>query len=581
MSTKTFSSAIMSRLRERFRRLYGESGDQCLERLAMMVGRYGVGVDGLEVPIRGWSQKDAVLITYGDTLQCPEERPLKALRRFLKKRLKGLVNAVHILPFFPYSSDDGFSVTNYRHVNPELGTWDEIQVIADDFRLMVDLVLNHVSRKNSWFEDYTNGISPARHYFLDVEPGTDLSQVVRPRALPLLSPARTPGGERYVWTTFSADQIDLNFRNPDVLFEFLDILLLYISKGARTLRLNATGDLWKEIGTPCVHLPETHEVVKIIRDVCAMVAPDVLILTETNVPHEENVSYFGDGDEAHLVYQYTLPPLLLHALEHEDTKYLRAWASSLQPPPPGCTFLNITATHNGIGVRALEGIVPAEDVEELAACVRRRGGYVSTRLNADGEESTYELNITYYSALADPDQLNTELHVARFLCSQAVAMSLKGIPAVYFHSLVAGENDREAVERTGRVRSINRSTFDRRDLETDLRSKASVRGRVFREYTKLLRLRSRQTAFHPEGSQRILDLGNKVFACERTSPDGEETILALSNFTARSVSVTLDGSAGAVGSAAAWRELIRGRSSNSTRKRISLGPYQTAWLLAK
>ena len=352
-------------------------------------------------------------------------------------------------------------------------------------------------------------------YFIEVDPAADLSAVVRPRSLPLLTAVTTPAGKRLVWTTFSDDQIDLNFANPDVLFELLDILLFYISMGARIIRLDAIAYLWKRIGTPCIHLPETHEVVKLFRDFLELVAPDVLLLTETNVPQPENYSYFGNGDEAHAVYQFALPPLLLHALQSGTSKYLTAWASALPVLPAGCAVLNFTASHDGIGVRPLQGLLPDEEIRTLVERVRTLGAEVSTQRNSDGSDSPYELNITYFDAMrgnGDPDPL----HVQRFLCSQTIPMVLKGIPAVYFHSLTATPNDVEGVKRTGRARSINRRKWSQNELEDALKDEKSPAARVFREYTRLLQLRAQHAAFHPDGAQRILEYGRKL-VCRRAN----------------------------------------------------------------
>ena len=366
----------MSRLRGRFARLYGESmASQLIQRLGVLLGHYGYG--GISEPYQPstlWDQSDTLLITYGDMIKTPGEKPLATLRRFLNQYLAGTMSAVHILPFCPYSSDEGFSVIDYRRVDKDLGDWADIENIGEHFDLMFDLVLNHVSRKSTWFQHFVNGKAPARDYFIVTDPKTDLSAVVRPRTSPLLSPTQTPYGELCVWTTFSADQVDLNFSNPDVLFEFLDILLLYVSHGAKIIRLDAIAYLWKKPGTSCVNLPETHEVVKILRDVLDVVDRGVLLLTETNLPHEQNISYFGNGDEAHMVYQFSLPPLLLHALHTGQTRYIKEWASSLPEVPQGCTFLNFTASHDGIGVRPLEGLIPDAELDELVYAVEQRGG---------------------------------------------------------------------------------------------------------------------------------------------------------------------------------------------------------------
>ena len=325
---KMIDQVLTDRLRSRFERLYPEHVEQSMNRLEMMIGRYGVGysqTSGKQL----WNQKDAFLITYGDSVKSQDISPLQTLRRFATRHLMGAFSTIHILPFYPYSSDDGFSVINYRKVDPELGDWRDINSLKDHFDLMFDWVLNHVSAKSSWFRDYRNCVMPYREFFIEESPETDLSLVTRPRTSPLLTKVATKGGEKNVWTTFSDDQIDLNWSNPDVFFEMLDVLFGYIANGARIVRLDAVAFLWKQIGTSCLHLDETHEVVRLLHDILRIAAPSVVIITETNVPHEENISYFGQGDEAHMVYQFTLPPLLLHGLLKGTAKHITDWASGL------------------------------------------------------------------------------------------------------------------------------------------------------------------------------------------------------------------------------------------------------------
>lgn len=553
----------------RLRRLYGEqTGARCVPRLAMLVGRYGLGAEDVPRPPAGWSERDAVLIAYGDHLRAPPEKPLHVLWHFLETRVEGSFSAIHVLPFFPSSSDDGFSVIHFRQVSPELGDWPDIQRIASKHRLMVDLVLNHASAQSNWFQDFIAGVAPARDYFVTAEPADDLSAVVRPRTHPLLTKVPAREGERHVWTTFSADQVDLDFRNPDVLFEMLDLLILYISMGARLIRLDAIAYLWKKTGTPCVHLRETHEVVKLFRDVLAIVAPDVLLITETNVPHAENISYFGDGDEAHMVYQFSLPPLLLHAMSTGTARHLTAWAASLPPPPPGCTFFNFTSSHDGIGVRPLEGILPASERDTLVAHVRARGGQVSMKRNADGTESPYELNITWYEAMGSPLNEPAELHRARFLCSQAVCFALRGIPSVYLGTLLAAPNDHAGVRTTGRARSINRHKWQMEELEPLLRDPESESSLALAGIKRLLAARAGHPAFHPEASQEILTLDDRIFAIRRTAADGR-TVLCLHNTSAETVVLQL------ADELRPSRDLLGGTFSGS---RIELPPCAAAWL---
>lgn len=570
------SFQILDRMKKRFSTLYGEEmTDHCLNRVSMMTGRYGVGIYG-EDGYDYWDQADIYLVAYADTVLREEEPPITTLHRFLEEHLKGAVNTVHLLPFFPYSSDDGFSVIDYRAVRPELGSWENVESLAKDYSLMADLILNHVSSKSGWFKHYLQDLAPERNYFLEISPDNDLSMVVRPRAHPLLTKVHTKKGDKHVWTTFSSDQIDLDFSNPDVLFEFLDILMRYISHGVRVIRLDAIAYLWKILGSPCIHLDETHEIVKLLRDFLEMVAPQVLLLTETNVPHKENISYFGDGDEAHIVYQFSLPPLLLHGLTNENAEFLADWAKNQEPPPPNCSFLNFTASHDGIGVRPLEGLVPEEDIASLCEHTMDLGGHVSSMRNADGSESPYELNITYYDALGDKVG-DSELQMARFLCSQTVALELRGIPAVYFHSLTATQNDHTAVEETGHPRSINRKKWDYDELMQRLSTEDSESARIFKEYSRLLRLRTHLKAFHPDGGQQVLDAAPDFFAVLRTSPDGSEKILAVSNFTSQEKEFDIPEDVARSNEMSNVEDKISGQLFGNTAT-IPFKPFQTRWI---
>ena len=554
-------------------RLYGAEADACLKRLVMMVGRYGIRPDR-RPPARGWTQADVLLIAYGDMLQNLPERPLVTLKRFLDQHLKQVFTWVHLLPFFPYSSDEGFAVMHYRNVNPALGTWSDLQALQEHFQLVFDLVLNHVSAKSGWFSDYMAGVAPARHYFIEVDPAADWSAVVRPRCGVPFTSFATREGARHVWTTFSSDQIDLNYAHPDVLFEVLDLLLYYIAMGARMIRLDAVAYLWKKPGTTCINLPETHEIVRLFRDWLTLTAPDVKLLTETNVPQAENISYFGGGDEAHMIYQFVLPPLLLHTLLVENTTALMQWAGTLPEPPPGCAFLNFTASHDGIGLRPLEGLLAPADIQHLCTLVRQQGGDVSERRNTDGSQSPYELNITWWDALAGAGPYAGSEHVQRFLCSQLIALALKGVPAVYFNSLAATPNDNVSVERARQPRAINRRKWMENDLMAQINNPATAAARVFHEYRRVIQLRARQPAFHPDGRQKVLDYGSACFALERTAPNGSESIVCISNCTARQLALKL------CPNQQLPRPLYDILHDHQVYKHasVSLAPYQTVWL---
>ncbi len=480
------------------------------------------------------TERDTILITYGDQVQEPGKPPLQSLDEVLTTLAGDVLTGVHILPFFPYSSDDGFSVIDYRRVDPRLGTWDDIARLRQHFRLMFDAVINHISRHSAWFQAFLRGELPYTDYFIVVDPATDLSTVVRPRTSPLLTPVETAQGTKYVWTTFSADQIDLNYKNPQVLMEIIDVLLFYVEQGAEIIRLDAIAYLWKEIGTSCIHLPQAHRVVKLFRAVLDAVAPGVLLITETNVPHEENVSYFGDGtDEAQMVYQFSLPPLVLHAFHRGNARYLQRWAASLSTPSDQTTFFNFLASHDGIGVRPAEGILSPEEIEELVSLAQAHGGFVSYKTNADGSKSPYELNINYFDALNDPTADEpVSAQVDRFMAAHAILLSLAGVPGIYVHSLFGSRSWREGVAQTGHYRTINRQKFARAVLEAELADPDSIRHQVFYRFKALLRARTGERAFHPNGGQQILAVNPALFSFIRIAPDGSSRVLCIHNVSA-------------------------------------------------
>ncbi len=565
--------------------LYGEAQaaeiwPRLRERMARFRSRHPQTASGRRDLAEQLTEQDAVLITYGDQIREPDAPPLQSLFDVLHETIDDIVTGVHILPFFPYSSDDGFSVIDYKAVDPELGSWGDVRRLDRHFKLMFDAVINHISAESAWFERFKAGDPEYEDFFIVVDPETTesgaLSDVVRPRARPLLTPVETAEGEKLVWTTFSDDQIDLNFSNPEVLLRIVDVLLFYVEQGATLIRLDAIAYLWKEIGTSCIHLEETHRVVKLFRAIFDAVAPQVILITETNVPHAENVSYFGDGtDEAQLVYQFPLPPLVFHAIATGDATRLSAWADGLHLPSPQTTFFNFLASHDGIGVRPVEGILSPEEVQALVERVKDHGGYVSYKTNADGSRSVYELNISYFDALSDPQADEPpELQVRRFVVSQAIMLALQGLPGIYVHSLFGSRSYREGVEETGRYRTINREKFDRAALEATLATSTSLRARVFAAYHRLLTVRRRHPAFHPAGAQKVLAVHPTVFILRRTAPDEREELLCLHNVSGNSCSVRLSGFSHKV-----VRDIIGGQAYTANSDlALELAPYEVLWL---
>jgi sucrose phosphorylase len=523
------------------------------------------------------TQNDVVLITYGDQVHTAEQPPLQTLAELLATTFSGIVNTVHILPFYPYTSDDGFSVVDYTAVDPALGDWDDIARIGAQHRLMFDAVVNHISASSAWFKSFLAGEPGAERRFHSIDPATDLRGVTRPRTTPLLTPFETPSGIHHIWTTFSADQIDLNYANPDLLLEMTAVLLEYVARGAWLIRLDAIGYLWKEPGTRCIHLPQAHQVVQLWRAALNKVAPHVLLITETNVPHADNISYFGDGtNEAQLVYQFPLAPLVLHAFATGDAGPLSGWARDLAPPSDQTAFFNFLASHDGIGVVPATGILSMEQVQALCAQVERHGGRVSYKTNPDGSQSPYELNCTWFAALSDPASNEpAERQIARFAASYAIMLALQGVPGIYVHSLVGSPNDHTGFVRTGHNRSLNRGRWERGALDALIADPTQHAGAVLRLMRALVSARRSEAAFHPNSPQHVLDYGPGIFALERRPATGP-ALTCLHSVTAETqqVSIVCEVSRDYV-------NIINGKRYHSAadgRMDLILEPYAVVWL---
>jgi sucrose phosphorylase len=577
----------LARIRGHLAALYGdEAGADAFARLRATLDAFRRAHPALAVappPAERLSQDDVILITYGDQVSEPGRAPLQTLLDTLDTTFRRVTGGVHILPCYPFTSDDGFSVVDYTMIDPALGTWEDVEAIARRYRLMLDAVVNHISASSAWFQAFLRGEPGAEARFITVDPATDLSLVTRPRTHPLLTRFETAAGPRWVWTTFSTDQIDLNFANPEVLLAIVDVLLLYAAHGASLIRLDAIGYLWKEIGTRCIHLPQTHRVVQLVRAVFDAVAPGVLLITETNVPHADNISYLGDGtNEAQLVYQFPLAPLVLHAFMSGNARYLSNWAAELAPPSASTTFFNFLASHDGIGVVPASGILRQEEIAELCARAVAHGGFVSYKSNPDGSQSPYELNITLFDMLSDPAQ-DDPLAIERFVAANAIMLALQGVPGVYVHSLVGSHNDHEGAARTGRARSINRRKWARAELNAALADPASHERRVFERMAALLAARRREPAFHPGAPQQVIPAHAALFTFLRTARDGGSRMLCVHNVADRPQPLWLD--VGAYGLAAGTRlnDLLTGleyQVDSDGMLVLSVPPYGVRWLRA-
>lgn len=558
---------VNAKIKKLINHIYGESfSDAHLNVLLTKLEKAATNIT--EKRKSGWDEKDVVLITYADQFSTKGEQALPVFTRFYNEWLSRTFSHVHLLPFYPWSSDDGFSVIDYHEVAPETGTWRDVAELKHSASLMFDFVCNHMSAKSEWFANYLTQKPGYEDFFISVDPETDLSAVTRPRALPLLTPFTLHDGSvRHLWTTFSDDQIDLNFASPQVLIAMVDVLLHYLMEGARYIRLDAVGFMWKIPGTTCIHLEQTHCLIQLFRAITDAAAPGTVIITETNVPHKDNVSYFGDGEnEAQMVYQFSLPPLVLHAVHRQDVKALCQLAGSLALPSTHTTWFNFLASHDGIGLNPLRGILPESEILSLVEKLQQEGALVNWKNNPDGTRSPYEINVTYLDALSLRDSSDDE-RIARFILAHAVLLSFPGVPAVYIQSILGSRNDYEGVERLGYNRAINRKKYTAGQVDLELNNKKSIRYQIYSRLSELIAIRRGESAFHPD-SQAIFDaIGEHVLKIVRVAENGER-MTALFNFSNKMQTI--------YGQTLFGRELLSGHDISGTE--LNLNPWQVMWI---
>ena len=558
---------VNAKIKKLINHIYGESfSDAHLDVLLSKLEQ--AAIDITEKRKSGWDEKDVVLITYADQFSAKGEKALPVFTRFYNEWLARTFSHVHLLPFYPWSSDDGFSVIDYHSVAPETGSWQDVAELKQSASLMFDFVCNDMSAKSEWFANYLAQKPGFDDFFISVDPETDLSAVTRPRALPLLTPFKLHDGSvRHLWTTFSDDQIDLNFASPQVLIAMVDVLLHYLAEGARYIRLDAVGFMWKIPGTSCIHLEQTHCLIQLFRAITDAVAPGTVIITETNVPHKDNISYFGDGEnEAQMVYQFSLPPLVLHAVHRQDVKALCQWAGSLALPSTKTTWFNFLASHDGIGLNPLRGILPESEILSLVEKLQQEGALVNWKNNPDGTRSPYEINVTYLDALSSQDSPDDE-RIARFILAHAVLLSFPGVPAVYIQSILGSRNDYEGVERLGYNRAINRKKYTAGQVDLEFNNKQSIRHKIYSRLSEFIAIRRGERAFHPDAQAMFESLDEQILKIVRVADNGER-ITALFNFS-HNVHTVYEKVLSGV-------ELLSGQAIDGTE--LTLNPWQVMWI---
>lgn len=526
-------------------------------------------------PTRPLDETDAWLVAYPDHVRdgSGARTPLAALADLVDAHLSHAVSGVHTLPLHPSSSDGGFAVMDHDQVDPAFGTTADVRRLAAGGTWVADAVVNHVSAQGTWFRRWLAGDPAVEGWFATLEPGTDTRAVTRPRTSPLRTEfARADGSVVGVWTTFSADQVDLDYREPGVLLAMVEVLLGYVALGARAVRLDAVGFAWKDPSTSSLNLPGAHLLVQLLRACLDAVDPGLVLVTETNVPHEENVAYLGtDGErEAQAVYQFALPPLVLHAFTTGDARPLRRWAGELRFPAAGQTYLNFLASHDGIGVRAVEGLLPAAEVDRLVEVTRAAGGVVNERTLADGTRRPYELAVTWADVVGHG--CSAEDAARRHLSSHALALAMRGVPLLYLGSLVAAANDTATYGRTGHGRDLNRRRWQAEDLDALLGTPGSREQASLSGISAMLQVRRQHAAFSPAAAQVVHGEQDGLVVVERLPADGCRAAVAV-NVSGRPVVLELP--------PGRWARVDAGADADGSAADAGdeLAAYENAWFV--
>ena len=444
---------------------------------------------------------------------------------------------------------------------------------------MADLVINHCSSINELFLNFLKNAEPGLDYFIySKNKFKGLTKVVRPRTSNLLKEIKIEGKKGYVWCTFSHDQIDLNFKNPKVLIYFLKIIKFYIDNGVSVLRLDAVAFLWKKEGTNCINLPETHSIIRLIRLIVENYSPNSIIITETNIPSHENLSYFGNNNEAHCIYNFSLAPLLIHAIISGSSFYLKKWSRSMPPAQLGNAYLNFLSTHDGIGMRPLEGIIPVDEQSKLFTTLQKSGAFLSYR-SFNNKENVYEVNTTLLDAFSLTYHGKDKFKTKRFILAHEILFSMEGIPAVYFQNLVASNNDISKFKKTKSVRSINRKNWDFNILSKKLEKSSSINSKMYSSLIRLIVLRKKQPAFHPNATQFTLQLDDFFFGIWRQSIDRSQSIFCVSNLTKSRKKFFLHDIN--LISTNNWFDILKHKKIKNINSEIILQPYQSVWITNK
>ncbi len=521
------------------------------------------------------SEKTSLIICYGDSIYSNKKNSISLFKTFFQKKLKKYFNMIHFLPFYPSSSDSGFSVKDHYKIDNKLGSWSDIKKISKSNDIMADIVINHASARGLWFRNFLKNKKPGRNYFLTIDSKFNTSKVIRPRDHKLLKKINIFNKKEYLWRTFSADQLDLNFKNPSVLLRFIKIMIYLINHGVTVFRLDAIAYLWKESGTKCINLKQTHQIIKLLRTICSSLNVETIIITETNLPEKENLSYFGKNDEANWIYNFSLPPLLIHAFLFENSSYLNQWSKKLPVTKNGNSYLNFISSHDGIGIRPTEGIFNQKILSSFLKRLKKNGSKFSYRKVKNKLKKVYEANITVFDALKKSDyDSKGKFFLERYVSAHSIMISFEGIPAVYFNSLFGKSNDEAKYIITGNNRDVNRYKWNYKNISKKLDNKNSKQSIFFQKISNLLNVRRKQKAFHPNASRHNINLGSKIFSFKRISINKEQTIICITNLSSKTQGAHINKIYHN------WNNLI-GSKIEIKNKLLILKPFETIWLSNK
>lgn len=401
--------------------------------------------DGASVdlpPASPIAPNSAILSVYPDHIS-DGGNTLEQLDAFLDERFASAFETLHILPFFPSTGDGGYAVSDHKAVSSRYGTWREIRKLSARFRLIADLVLNHVSSSHFWVSSFLAGDAAFDDFFIELDPKADLRAIERPpRDTPVLSPFKSSLGVRHLWTTFGPDQVDLNYRNPAVLRAIRDIAQSLASEGVSSLRLDAIAYVWKEFGSSCANLPQAADVLRLLRAGLGADRPNLIAEVDAELQ-----GHFLRGDGADFAFRFDLAPCLAHSLVTGKSDCLYRWISSNSGVDFSRSILFL-ANHDSLYLRPQAPILDDREVDDLVETAIRVGCIPVVR-----GDRIYQISGPLHLMFSG----EFEIVCRRIALAMFLLASLPGIPMVYLNTLLAAPL--AALNSEEGPRSINRYKF--------------------------------------------------------------------------------------------------------------------------